>query len=135
MATYKEPSYRCCTTVLGSKTKLKGTIKFSSSLQIEGNFDGVIDSEGFLGIGEHSNVRATVKAKSASIAGRLLGDVQVTDKLELYSTAVVHGNVSASQIRFQDGMELVGDCDMLRNPGNIDIFSAETDKLKANLLK
>lgn len=134
MASYKEPSYRCCSTTLGEKTRFKGTIQFATSLQIEGYFDGTIDSDGFLGIGSDATVKADIYADTASIAGRVVGDVLVKDKLELYSTADVRGNIKAAQIRFQDGMEFVGECEMLREAGSVDIFSASTDKLKANLL-
>lgn len=131
----KEPSFRCCTTTLGQKTKFKGTLRFSSSLQIEGQFEGTIQSDGFLGVGDNAVVKADIEAKAASIAGKVLGNVSVQNRLEIYSTAVVHGNVKADSIRFEDGMELVGGCEMVRKPGSVDIFSTETEKLKAALVK
>ncbi len=134
MSSPKEASYRRCTTTLGKKTRFKGNLTFSSSLQIEGFFKGSIDAEGFIGIGSEADVRADITAKAASIAGRVDGDVFVKGKLELFSTASITGNVKAGQIRFQDGMELIGDCEMLQEPGSVDIFSAATDKLKANLI-
>lgn len=133
MASYKEPGYRRCTTTLGKNTRFKGTISFTSSLQIEGYFNGTIDAEGFVGVGSEADVRADIHAKSASIAGKVSGDIHVSDKLELHSTASVKGNVKAGTIRFQDGMELIGDCEMLQEPGSVDLFSAATDKLKSNL--
>lgn len=133
MAVYKEPGYRRCTTTLGKNTRFKGTISFSSSLQIEGFFKGNIDAKGFLGIGSDAEVRADIHAQSASVAGRVSGDILVHDKLEVLSSASIKGNVKAGQIRFQDKMELIGECEMLQEPGSVDIFSASTDKLKSNL--
>lgn len=130
---YKEPGFRNCKTTLGAKTRFSGTIRFSSSLQIDGYFKGVIDSDGFLGVGAEAEVRADIHAQGASIAGKVVGDVEVKGKLDLHASASVRGSIRASEIKFKDGMELIGDCQMLRDPGMVDIFSMSTDKLKANL--
>ena len=129
----KEYGYRNCTTTLGKNTRLTGTISYTTSLQIEGYFKGIIDSTGFLGVGDNADVRADINADSAAIAGKISGDIHVQKKLELFSSSTVKGNIKANQIRFQDGLELIGECEMLQEPGSVDIFSAATDKLKSNL--
>lgn len=121
------------TTTLAKNTRFNGVLRFSSSLKIEGYFKGTIESEGFLGIGKEAEVKADIHALSANIEGAVVGDVSVKGKLELSSSASIRGSVRASEIKLKDGMELVGDVQMLRDPGMIDIFSMATDKLKANV--
>lgn len=130
---YEKSSYRNCETTLGKNTRFVGTLHCNSSLQIDGFFKGEIVSDGYIGVGQDAKVEANISAKAASVLGEVKGNVYVKGKLELFSKAKVHGGIKANQIKFKDGVELISDCEMIREPGLIDIFSMETERIKANL--
>ena len=59
-------------TILGSETVFKGTMKFSKPLKIDGKYEGNIESEGFLYIEEGAEVRADIKVGSIVVGGIVL---------------------------------------------------------------
>ena len=56
-------------TTLGKETVFKGTMKFSESLKIDGNFEGDIESSGFLYIEEGAEVKADIKVRAVVVGG------------------------------------------------------------------
>ena len=130
---YKESSYRNCETTLGKNTRFSGTLHCNSSLQIDGFFKGAIETKGYVGVGKEAVVEADIRALAASVSGKVKGNVHVKEKLELFSSAKVEGGIMANSIKFKDGVEIIGECEMIREPGMVDIFSLETERLKANL--
>ena len=56
-------------TILGKETAFKGSMKFKNSLKIDGNFEGTIESEGFLYIEDGAVVNADITVDSLVIGG------------------------------------------------------------------
>ncbi|MCK4540688.1 MAG: polymer-forming cytoskeletal protein [Spirochaetales bacterium] len=118
-------------TTLGKCTIFSGTMRFTKSLKIDGSFEGDILSEsGFLFIDESAVVKADVKARSIVIGGTVEGNVIATEKLELLPTGKVLGNIRTSSLRIADGVSFAGNCEMIKNPEQVDIFSAPLSKIK-----
>ncbi len=99
-------------TVLSPTTSFNGTLRFHSSLKIEGNFRGKIISDGFLIIGETAKVRANIKANSIIIAGEVRGDVEAKERLEMLSTGKLYGNIKTRKLKIADGVVFEGSCQM-----------------------
>ena len=59
-------------TVLGSETSFKGTMRFNDSLKIDGFFEGNIESEGFLYIEKDAEVRAQIKVGTIIVGGKVI---------------------------------------------------------------
>lgn len=121
-------------TTLAEGTFFDGEFKFSSAMKIKGKVRGSIDCDGFLYIDEGAEVNADISAKSMVVAGKINGNINVVDSLDLMPTARIRGDVKTSRLRIDDGVELVGNCEMLKpSAADIDIFSAPADKIKAAL--
>ena len=57
------------------------------TLQISGEFEGEIVSDGFLvNISEGAVIRANIKAHTVVVAGHVTGNVIATERLEMQST-------------------------------------------------
>ncbi len=54
--------------------------------------------------------KVAVRTKSAIIQGKVAGDIEVTDRVELTSTAELVGDVTASKISIQEGAIFIGHC-------------------------
>ena len=102
--------------VLNSDVKVVGTLRFTDDLLVDGSVQGQIESDGILTVGVNAIIQAGEKSKtavqtrSAIIHGRVTGDVVVTDRVELTSTAELAGDIVASKISIQDGAVFQGYC-------------------------
>ena len=117
-------------TTLGEETCFNGIMRFENSLKIDGNFEGQIMSNGFLYIEHKAVVTADIKVGSIVIGGVVKGNIEATEKLEMLSTGQVYGNIKTAKLKFADGVVFEGKCEMIRNPKEIDIFSASVEQVK-----
>ena len=118
-------------TTLGKETIFQGTMRFSTSLKIDGTFEGEIASSGYLFIDDGALVKADIKVGSVVIGGVVHGNIVATEKLEMLSTGKVFGNVTTSKLKIADGVIFEGKCEMIKNPDEIDIFTSPATKLKS----
>jgi cytoskeletal protein CcmA (bactofilin family) len=121
------------TTTLGKSTVFDGTMRFTRSLKIDGEFKGKIVSNGFLYIEEGALVTADIKVGSVVIGGVVHGNIEASDNLEMLSTGQVFGNIRTSKLRIADGVVFEGKCEMIKNPDAVDIFSTPVEKLKSKV--
>lgn len=69
--------------VLNSDVEVIGSLRFSDDLLIDGTVEGDISSEGVLSVGQNAVIRAEINTKSVIIHGKVIGNVTVTDRVEL----------------------------------------------------
>lgn len=118
------------TTTLGKETVFSGIMRFTDSLQINGNLEGEIISTGILYIEEGAVVNANIQVGAIVVAGVVNGNIIATDKLEILTSGKVYGNIRTARLRIADGVVFKGKCEMIRDPKTVDIFSANVEKLK-----
>ncbi len=98
---------------LTSGSEMEGTIKFSDVMRIDGKFDGeLITDNGELVVGKTGSVKANVKVRSAVIEGRMDGDINASDKVELKQKAHLTGNLQAKTLVLEEGVVFVGQCNV-----------------------
>ena len=117
-------------TTLGKETVFKGTMKFTKSLRIRGYFEGDIESSGFLLVEEGATIKANIRVRSVVIGGMVYGNIIATEKLEMLSTGHVYGNIQTARLKIADGVVFEGKCEMIKNPEEVNIFTAPPDKIK-----
>ncbi|MBB6480838.1 bactofilin family protein [Spirochaeta isovalerica] len=120
-------------TVLGSETSFKGTMRFNDSLKIDGFFEGNIESDGFLYIEKDAEVRAQIKVRTIIVGGKVIGNIEASEKLEMLESGKIFGNIRTPNLKVAEGVEFDGECEMIRNPEDIDIFSATVSQLKQSV--
>lgn len=102
--------------VLNSDVTVVGTLRFTDDLLVDGSVEGEITSDGVLTVGANAVIQAgeknkvAVRTKSAIIHGRVTGDVVVSERVELASTAELVGDITAARIAIQEGAVFVGHC-------------------------
>ena len=117
-------------TTLGRETVFRGTMKFSESLKIDGNFEGDIESSGFLYIEEGAMVKADIKVRAVVVGGIVHGNSTASEKLEMLSTGQVYGNIKTAKLRIADGVVFDGKCEMIKGDSDVNVFSDTVEKLK-----
>ncbi len=102
--------------VLNSDVSVVGILRFTDDLLVDGSVEGEITSEGVLTVGANAIIQAgpenkvAVHTKSAIIQGKVNGDIVVSDRVELTSSAELVGDVTAAKISIQEGAVFIGHC-------------------------
>ncbi len=99
-------------TVLADDIDFKGTLKFSRSLMIKGKFEGEIDATGHLIIGPNAVVNAKIKAGVITNHGEINGNVEATEKLEMFKGAKLTGDIKTPELYIENGCIFNGNCTM-----------------------
>lgn len=114
MALRRRPEDEHAVKWLEVDASMTGTLSFKDpvNLQINGRFEGTLDTKGALAIGEKAQVKATIRGEEIVIAGTVDGTVTASRRLELAGTARVIGKVSTPKLVIQEGAVLHGTCEM-----------------------
>ena len=99
-------------TVLAEDIDFSGTMKFKKSLMIKGKFDGKIDADGHLILGPNAVVKAEIKAGVVTNYGKIIGNVEALQKIELLKGAELNGDVKTPDLIIDSGCIFNGNCAM-----------------------
>ena len=94
--------------LLSRGVTIKGTVKFSGELVIDGEVEGTIDSTGALTIGEHASIRGEIKSKSVKVRGKVEGDIHATERCELQAGCTLHGDIEAPRFVVDENATFCG---------------------------
>lgn len=95
-------------TIIGRGAQFTGELVDQGTLRIDGGFSGNIRSAGDVYIGADADITATITASNATVAGKVNGDIVVSGKLELLSTASLYGNIKAGVLSIEEGATFRG---------------------------
>ncbi len=99
-------------TMLGEGTVFEGTLVVPHDIRVEGAVKGKIETAESLTVGPSGVVEADVKAKSAIIGGKIIGNVIVDDRVELESNAMLMGDLTTRDLVINEGAVFHGNCSM-----------------------
>jgi cytoskeletal protein CcmA (bactofilin family) len=98
--------------------KIKGEVTGSEDLFVDGQVDGKLNlTNGSLTIGPNGNVKADVTAREVIVRGKIEGKVSGRDKVQLWSTGQVTGEVTTDRLAIEDGAMLRGKVEAGKHPG------------------
>ncbi len=92
--------------VLGSDLAIKGDIRASADLHIDGQVEGDISCSSLVQ-GETSKVTGAIKAESARLAGAVNGSISVRE-LVILKTARIDGDVHYDALTIEQGAQVEG---------------------------
>jgi cytoskeletal protein CcmA (bactofilin family) len=100
--------------VISEDVEFKGVLSFANQLEINGRFEGEIQAEGPLVIGESAIVKASIKSESnVVVRGKVQGNIQAKEKVEVVGNAQLYGDVSAPKFSLAETAVFVGKSDTL----------------------
>lgn len=94
--------------VLSSDVEIKGTVKFSNDLVVDGKIEGEITSDGNLTVGENARIKAEIKTSTVVIYGKVHGNIIAAERVDLKATAEVVGDIKAKVLAIEAGATFVG---------------------------
>lgn len=103
--------------MLGSDVEIKGELRFSGEMTLDGKLEGEVRGEGTLNLGESSVVTGNVEAQTVVVRGKVNGNIVSREKLELKAKTELFGDVRAAKLLIEEGVTFVGRVDV--NPNKI----------------
>lgn len=99
---------------IGPSMLIKGEIRSREELLVDGDVEGLMESESLLTVGANGKVKANIKARDVVIFGTVRGDVEVTGKIAIREQGSLIGNIKCSGISIDDGAYFKGSIDITR---------------------
>ena len=113
------------TTLIGTSIVIKGELSCGEDLYIDGQVEGSIDPKGNrLTIGPHGRVKANIIASAVVVQGKLDGNVQASDRVDLKHSAVVTGDIAAQRISIDEGAYFKGRVNIQREAPKKEVVRA-----------
>lgn len=94
--------------VLSSDVEIKGTVKFTNDLVVDGRIEGEIHSSGNLTVGENARLKAEIVCSTIVVYGKVHGNMTASDRVELKASAEVVGDIKAKVLSIEPGAIFVG---------------------------
>jgi cytoskeletal protein CcmA (bactofilin family) len=105
---------------IGRSLVIKGEVSGAEALYIDGRIEGKITlTDHRVTIGRNGSVQADITAREVVVMGKVTGNIECTDRVDIRSEGVVNGNVSTIRISVEDGAVL---------KGGIQVKSAENNR-------
>jgi cytoskeletal protein CcmA (bactofilin family) len=97
--------------------RIKGEVTGSEDLFVDGLVDGKLNlTNGSLTIGPNGNVKADVNAREVIVRGKVEGKVTGRDKVQLWSTGQITGEVQTERLSIEEGAVLKGKVEAGKQP-------------------
>ena len=101
---------------IGRSLVIKGDVTGAESLFIDGRVEGTINfPDNRVTIGRNGNVAANITAKEVVIMGKVQGNVECADRLDIRGEGLLSGDVITHRISVEEGAILKGGVEV-RNP-------------------
>jgi cytoskeletal protein CcmA (bactofilin family) len=121
------------TTLIDASATVEGRLEFRESLRIDGQVVGSVrvgpGCTATVAIAEGAVVRGDVDGYRVLVAGQVLGDIRATERVELFGTAQVCGDITYGSIGIAHGARVAG---MLVELDRGDDASSRTDAVIRN---
>jgi cytoskeletal protein CcmA (bactofilin family) len=103
---------------IGKSLMIKGEVTGSESLYIDGRIEGTINLPGNrVTVGRNGQVAANISAREIVVLGKVRGNCQASDRIDIRSEGSLTGDVIAARISIEDGAFFKGGID-IRKPGD-----------------
>lgn len=102
-------------THIGPSVVFDGTLATDEDIVIDGHLTGSLHARGAgLTVGRSARLDAVLRASRVVVFGTVRGTISASERIELAASAVVTGDISATQVVIADGACFNGRVDMGR---------------------
>ena len=94
---------------IGRTLVIKGEVSGSESLYIDGKIEGTLTFKDHrVTVGRNGSVQANISAREVVIMGKVTGNVECSDRVDIRSEGTLNGDVVSARISVEDGAMLRG---------------------------
>jgi cytoskeletal protein CcmA (bactofilin family) len=98
-------------------TRVQGAVTGASELLIEGEVEGEIRIDSLVVVGAEGTVRGPITAQVVRVGGRVAGNVEAADRIEVTASGNVEGDMAAPRVIIAEGAFFKGRVEMRGNKG------------------
>lgn len=89
--------------------KIKGELSGSEDLFIDGQIDGSVSfPNSIVTVGPNAKVKAEITAREVVVRGRVEGKISGSEKIQVWNSARINGDMKSERIAVEEGAELHG---------------------------
>ena len=110
-------------TIVGKGTKVEGTVTVEGSTRIDGVLAGKLMSNDIVTVGPTGEVKADIKAKAIIIGGKVFGNIEASEKIEIQARAEFRGDLIAKSLLIEHGAVFHGNSNMTGNSAQKNIVT------------
>ncbi len=89
---------------VGHEVQFSGVLTYKGNVRIDGTFEGEIETDDILFIGEQANVKAQIRAGAVIASGRITGDITAVQRVELKSPATIDASITTPKLSMDNGV-------------------------------
>jgi cytoskeletal protein CcmA (bactofilin family) len=98
------------TCVITQGTVIEGKFHCTENVRLDGTIKGEVRCDKRLVMGDSGKVEGNVISLDASIRGRVEGNIEILETLQLHSSAFIKGNIRAKSLSVEEGAIYNGEC-------------------------
>jgi len=102
--------------IIGEGSEFKGEFKINGLLRIDGKFQGTIETDGKVLIGQTGEALTDIKARLVVVGGSVKGNIFSTERVIFLSTGRIRGNIITPSLIMEDGVKFEGNCIINKRP-------------------
>jgi cytoskeletal protein CcmA (bactofilin family) len=103
---------------IGKSVYITGELTGDEDLTIEGRVEGKIELKDHnLVIGPHGKIQATIHAKTVTVIGSVVGNIQAREIVDIQASGSVVGDIQSARIAIADGAHFKGSLDVQGEAG------------------
>jgi cytoskeletal protein CcmA (bactofilin family) len=111
---------------VGEKLSIKGEIVGEGDLELAGRFEGVINVNGRVIVGDRAEVDADITAATIVVGGRVRGNLSAAGRVEILPQGTQTGNLKGGSFAAADGAVVKGEIVVDRgNRGRVEITGSQ----------
>lgn len=114
-------------TIIGPSVKVDGEFHGEGDVIVEGIVTGTLKTKNNLKVMSGAKIQAEVEAKSAFIAGDVLGNITVQDDIEITASAKIKGDITTNILAVEKGAMINGKITMSGNQPAMNVKKAVGD--------
>ena len=94
--------------LIGESVIITGTVKAENEVTIQGSIDGDVDCHSVL-VTKTGNIKGKLKAENIKVEGKVEGEININNLLQIHSSGSVNGKVFYGNIQIEEGGKLLGE--------------------------
>lgn len=99
-------------TLIGKDTVFTGTLDIKGAIRIDGTVKGKVICSDTVTVGAGGFVEAEIEAVTAVVAGKIVGNLVASERVELQAKSDVEGDIKTKSLVVEQGAIFCGSCRM-----------------------
>jgi cytoskeletal protein CcmA (bactofilin family) len=106
---------------VGEKLSIKGEIVGEGDLELAGRFEGIVNVNGRVVVGERAEVDADISASTIVVGGKVRGNLNASGRVEILPQGILTGNLKSGSFTAADGALVKGEIVVDRGRGRVEV--------------